>query len=1344
MLLPQTPAKFIKYSGLLFNDLGSRPYVLFNPSILFENDIISSDFNFTDGCGKISADLALRFSSNNASCFQVRLPGVKGVLVVDPVLPENTIILRPSMKKLNVQVYRSSTELVIAGAPEKKSLGPREKISALEAASVPISIIGKSKPSLYGALNAQVIGLLLDRGVPLEVISSKNAQYRNAVKFAMIDIRAAFDLLHLTGRMQQLTRLHNAMLHQNARDLHRIWNEIRDIQRFEVSRWTKGSSASDTDTLREDARLEKLEPLRRVVLPLRESRRLYGVADVSEELREGCCFVQVTGPSGDVRCITGPVLVVRNPCYHPGDIILLTAILVVDLSHLVDVVVFSTKGVRPPADMSSGGDLDGDTFIVIWDKQIVSPVRNFTPFDYRQSSIQAIIHSAAKRLNIPAKPQTNSVFPTRTVGLSKVLIKQLTDPVASTAKIGLIDALLLTSQKYQADSTRASIFTAEELRNLLTAMFTVGIDSLEVDVSAMIAAIHREIYNSQTADLSVHYMLLEMTKTTTDSAARFIKSIELEDFCWDFFEGSVNEDLFWKQVDLVESFCPPLKRENISIAAKAIKLLDKIISQQPQETTLISANTLETLLAYFPQSTVTACSLATLKLEQDVRQVKSGFAGVEDLYHQIAALDSEDVDATTHQMKKVSEYAKQSEAAKSVMDRCNSFYAVIRSVVDILEVIADLEKLLKVELKILASELPIYSPRAQIAAFTKSDSKTCLILSSTGSGKSTCIPHFMAHELFMTGKLHASKKIIVAQPRRNATTSLAKRLASMLDAKVGAEIGSHIGKSSSIATKGRTIIHCVTYGILLSYANRDPHFKEYSIVMLDEVHEDSPDLHFLMGLLKNAQKFNPALKIVLMSAQVNSSKFTEYYHPCQVIQVNGRSFPVTEEFVGIHTKQRQTYITSAVEAVMKIHDEKKVGDNPDVLVFLPRVADIQEACTMLEGLSEGTDCSPIYAFELHSGIEEEEKQFILNRLPMNQRFSGALEEDESDEESSSDPFDKLSSLEESETDSEDSGNASVASDTGDEGDSNVAVVGAGSTEEEDVLQLARDMFTTSENPERRVIFCTNVAETSLTFQKVGFVVDARLQLVVNRSPILGIQKFILQPTTSVAAVQRKGRAGRLAPGHCVRLYSHQDSVNFQDQTFSGPESLDTMILQVISVMGDLKSFEWFVKPSDADFQYTLRGLRGLRMIRLNTTTKQYELHPDAHVALEFSRKGVSVEATRFVRDVWTSGLDVSLKKHATVIAALLSGDSTRMFRRSFSYSKIQDWSETIVPDDGSSLPSTFCKLNVYYKWRSLSKRKRKKWCKKYQIDGVVMQEIHDLVKVLTTKEREYFKDEDQQ
>ncbi|KAJ3233607.1 60S ribosomal protein L35A [Chytriomyces hyalinus] len=323
----------------------------------------------------------------------------------------------------------------------------------------------------------------------------------------------------------------------------------------------------------------------------------------------------------------------------------------------------------------------------------------------------------------------------------------------------------------------------------------------------------------------------------------------------------------------------------------------------------------------------------------------------------------------------------------------------------------------------------------------------------------------------------------------------------------------------------------------------------------------------------------------------------------------------------------------------------------------------------------------------------------------------------------------LSSLEEeSETDSEDSDDDSKSSETGDKGASDIAVLGTNAAEAVDVLQLARDIFTTSEHPERRVIFCTNVAETSLTFQKVGFVVDAGLQLVVNRSPILGIQKFVLQSTTSVAAVQRKGRAGRLAPGHCVRLYSHQDSLNIQDQTFSGPESLDTMILQVISVMSDLRSFEWFVKPSDADFQYTLRGLRGLRMIRLNTSTKQYEIHLGAHVAHEFSRKGASVEATRFVLDVWTSGLAVSLKKHATEL----------------SYSKIQDWSETIVPDDGSNLPSTFCKLNVYYKWRSLSKRKRKKWCKKYQIDGVVLQEIHDLVKVLTTKEREYFKDEDQQ
>ncbi|KAJ3233608.1 hypothetical protein HDU81_002106 [Chytriomyces hyalinus] len=555
------PAKFIKYSGLLFNDLESRPYMLVNPSILHDEFIIRNEFNFTDGCGKISADLAHKFSGNSSPCFQVRLPGVKGVLVVDPTLLENTILLRPSMKKLHVRVYGNSNELVMAGGAEKKSLGAKETSSALEAASVPISIIGTSKPSLYGALNAQIIGLLLDRGVPLELYPPKTPNTETLLNFATIDIRAAFDLLQLTGRVQQLSRLLKALLHQNARDLHRVWNEIRDIQRFE--------------DVQMDERINRHGYF--------ERRCAIGEAGTFTSCSPPATgFQEIVWSSGCFRrCITGPVLVVRNPCYHPGDVILLEAVQVPDLNHLVDVLVFSTKGARPPADMSRPGGINSENWVNRW--------------------------------LAPYKP------------------------------------------KYQADSTRASRFTANEMRDLLTAMFTVGVDSLDVDVSAMIAAIHLEIYNSQTANLSVHYMLLEMIKTTTDSAARFIKSIELEDFCWDFFESSVNEDLFWKQVDLVKSFCPPMKRENISITAKAIKLLDKIISQQPQETAMLSAR----LRRFW---------LISRKLEQDFRRAKSGFAGVEDLYHQIAELDSEDVDATTRQMKKVAEYSKQSEAAKAVMD----------------------------------------------------------------------------------------------------------------------------------------------------------------------------------------------------------------------------------------------------------------------------------------------------------------------------------------------------------------------------------------------------------------------------------------------------------------------------------------------------------------------------------------------------------------------------------------------------------------------------------------------------------------------------------------------------
>ncbi|KAI9363430.1 P-loop containing nucleoside triphosphate hydrolase protein, partial [Zopfochytrium polystomum] len=88
----------------------------------------------------------------------------------------------------------------------------------------------------------------------------------------------------------------------------------------------------------------------------------------------------------------------------------------------------------------------------------------------------------------------------------------------------------------------------------------------------------------------------------------------------------------------------------------------------------------------------------------------------------------------------------------------------------------------------------------------------------------------------------------------------------------------------------------------------------------------------------------------------------------------------------------------------------------------------------------------------------------------------------------------------------------------------------------------------------RVIFCTNIAETSLTIPRVGYVIDSGLRLQVSYTPMLHIKQYSLEMTTAVSAIQRKGRAGRLGPGICRRLYRKEDMKLFPEQIYSNPES----------------------------------------------------------------------------------------------------------------------------------------------------------------------------------------------
>ncbi|KAI9331869.1 P-loop containing nucleoside triphosphate hydrolase protein [Obelidium mucronatum] len=765
-------------------------------------------------------------------------------------------------------------------------------------------------------------------------------------------------------------------------------------------------------------------------------------------------------------------------------------------------------------------------------------------------------------------------------------------------------------------------------------------------------------------------------------------------------------------------------------------------------TSLISSDTLDLIKKFLSAETASICVDAVSRLEESIRAAEPEREHLVALKEKISAATSDELPITEY-IREISKHLDQNLVLSDVINRSEGFAFVLESLATALtrkdlesQDLMDLDRLLRVEVGILTSGLPIYSKRKSLSRFAQDDTKACLVLSSTGSGKSTCIPHFLAHDRLFVGEESTTKKILVAQPRRNATTSLATRLAGTLGTAIGTEIGSHIGKSKSKISKHQTMIHCVTYGILLSYAQNDPHFRNYSIIVLDEVHEDSCELHFCIGLIKHAQKHNPTLKVLLMSAQVNAAKFTDFFGQCPVIEVAGQSFPVSEQHVGSLSTDAARFIPGAIEAVMNIHKRSDNHGNPDILVFLPRVNDIVSACSQLrqkmaDEIQNGgslLDCAlPLHSFQLHSNVDEAEKQFIIKRLPMASRV---LDDTAAEDVINSEEGDELDGLfgynedddeeDYDEDDDEEDENADL-----DEGN-------------DDELNVAEDHVV----KERRVIFCTNIAETSLTFQKVGYVVDAGLQLTISRNPILNTQKLELKPTTTVSAVQRKGRAGRLAPGHCVRLYSPADEENFVDQTFSGSDAMDMMILRIISLVGgDLTSggFEWFVPPTKEEFEYVLRSLRGQRMISL-VEDDNYRLCQAGHCALEFCRMGLSVTATRFLLNIWTRrtpNLESAAMNQAAVVGALLSLDcGNRMFQKGFKVSILfgdsKPTTTTAAAAGGGGGGSTYCKLLVYDKWLSLpSKSKRAKWCKEHFVDNSVMKELHELHSRILKKQKSF-------
>ena len=394
-------------------------------------------------------------------------------------------------------------------------------------------------------------------------------------------------------------------------------------------------------------------------------------------------------------------------------------------------------------------------------------------------------------------------------------------------------------------------------------------------------------------------------------------------------------------------------------------------------------------------------------------------------------------------------------------------------------------------------DLPISECVGEIVD-TLREHQVLILAGETGSGKTTQIP-----KMCVAAGRGELGRIACTQPRRVAALSVSRRVAEELGVEWGGPVGCKVRFSDQ--TSRDTVVKFMTDGMLLAEVQGDPQLRDYDTIIIDEAHERSLNIDFLLGHLRLLRHRRPDLKIVITSATIDTDAFSRAFDDAPVIEVSGRTFPVevvyapldelgTDEAEGDEPAARSEalhYIDGAVEAVERI---LTTTDHGDVLVFMPAERDIREAIDLLDGRTRGCDFVPL--------------------------------------------FGRLSNAEQ------------------------------------------QRVFATSSR--RRVIVATNIAETSLTLPGIRYVVDTGLARVSRYVPQGRTRRLPIEAVSRSSADQRKGRAGRVAAGVCVRLYSEKDYN--ERPRFTQPEiqrsNLADVILRLKAFgLGDVERFPFINMPA---------------------------------------------------------------------------------------------------------------------------------------------------------------------
>ena len=248
-------------------------------------------------------------------------------------------------------------------------------------------------------------------------------------------------------------------------------------------------------------------------------------------------------------------------------------------------------------------------------------------------------------------------------------------------------------------------------------------------------------------------------------------------------------------------------------------------------------------------------------------------------------------------------------------------------------------------------QLPVSERREDIKRALNKH-QVLVVAGETGSGKTTQLPKICLE--MGRGTLG---RIGHTQPRRLAARTVAQRIASELNTELGSVVGYQVRFTDQVSDA--SAIKLMTDGILLSELQHDKNLSQYDTLIIDEAHERSLNIDFILGYLKQLLPRRPDLKVIITSATIDVERFSQHFDNAPVIEVSGRTFPVDVHYFG-DIEDRDQGVTEQIASLVDDIESQRFGPRGDVLVFLPGEREIRDLSKRLKA-TEHRQILPLYA-----------------------------------------------------------------------------------------------------------------------------------------------------------------------------------------------------------------------------------------------------------------------------------------------------------------------------------------------------------------------------------------------